>query len=269
MSLRGKVTIVTGSTAGIGRSIAEHLASLEAHVVITSRNIDTARGVANEIASNGGSVTYQCFELENIDSGRMLIDKVIEKQGRLDFLVNNAISRPTPLSSELMQGANHKKMHDYITYNITHMLALTLNAYPHLKRSKGAVLNIGSVIVNRHILGTLLYSIVKGAMTQMTKALAAEWANDRIRVNQINPGFVITDSFQRQIPETYARSIVDAYKQHHPVGQVGDAGEISVLAGHIVSNELRWMTGSVVDIDGGYSVEGISNPIEMLMQNKD
>jgi NAD(P)-dependent dehydrogenase (short-subunit alcohol dehydrogenase family) len=264
MPLHGKIVVITGSTAGIGQSIAEHLASLGAHVVITSRNLKTAEREAKKIASLGGSVTCQCFKLENQNSGKELIDTVLAEHDRLDILVNNAISRPTPLSSELMHDFRYEKLHDYITNNITNILALTLRAYPHLKKTKGSVLNVGSVIIKRHILGTLLYSIVKGAMTQMTKALAAEWAQDQVRVNQINAGFVLTDSFQKQFPAEISQSLTDIYRSHHPIGRVGEPRNIGVLAGHLLSDELSWMTGSVVDMDGGYSVKGIPNPIQSL-----
>ena len=264
MPLHDKIAIITGSTEGIGNRIAAHLASLGSHVVITSRNRETAEKAARELASCGGSVTCQCFELQNQQSGKALIENVIAEHGRLDILINSAISRPTPLSSALVQNFDYDQLQLYITSNITHVLALTLRAYPYLKKTKGSVLNIGSTIINRHILGTLLYSVAKGAMAQMTKALAAEWAPDRIRVNQINPGFVLTDSFQKLIPQDHFHEVTDLYRRHHPLGKVGDPRNIGVLAGHMLSDELSWMTGSIVDIDGGYSVKGIPNPLNSI-----
>lgn len=225
MSLTGKVAVVTGSSKGIGKSIALHLSSLGASVVVTSRNVDAAGKVVDEIQRQGGTAAACCFELEKTESGKDLIHAVVSRFKRMDILVNNAVSRPTPPSSELMEGLNHEKIDEYITTNITNPLALTMGAYPHLKKTGGSVLNIGSAIVNRHIKGTLLYAVVKGALTQMTRALAAEWAKDGIRINQINPGFVLTDAFVSQVPEAYARQIVEAFEGCHPVGRVmiGDA----------------------------------------------
>lgn len=262
MMLKNKIAIITGSTDGIGKGILEYMASMGAHVIITSRNIQKAQRMADDIIERGLAATPCRFELKNPSTGRALIKQVLEKHGQINILVNNAISRPTPSSSELLDDPDNSKLQEYITTNIANVLALTLHCYPHLKNSKGCVLNIGSVVTNRHIMNTLLYGVVKGALTQMTKALAAEWAKDDIRINQINPGFVLTDAFKKQIPEEILPNILEKFKQHHPIDRLGNPLDIGALSTFMVSDELSWMTGSVVDIDGGYSVQGMPNPFE-------
>ncbi len=262
MSLTDKVAIVTGSSKGIGRSIALRLASMGAGVVVTSRSPEDALIVVGEIEKQGGRAAAFPFDLERIEGGKELVGGVVERFGRLDILVNNALSRPTPPSSELVGGENPGMIEAYVTTNITRSLSLTMSAYPHLKKTGGSVLNIGSVIVNRHIKGTLMYAVVKGAVTQATKALASEWAGDGIRVNQINPGFVLTDAFVSQVPDEEIRErIVRGFAEKHPLGRVGDPSAVAILAGNILCDDLSWMTGSILDVDGGYSVEGIENPV--------
>lgn len=257
MALEGKVAIITGSTGGIGRSIAEHLSSLGAHVVVTSRDLEKAAGVAAELTDSGRRATPGCFLLEEQSTGKELIETVLAVHQRIDILVNNAISHPS-LPPLPLQDLEYEQLEGGISANLTNVIALTARAYPHLKRSKGSVLNIGSAVVNRNMAGIPLYTIVKGALTQLTKTLASEWAKDGIRVNQINPGFVKTDAFKNiGIPEEQVPAFIEYYRQFHPLGRVGEPQDIGTLATFMVSDDASWLTGAIVDMDGGYSAQGI------------
>lgn len=255
--LEGKVAIVTGSTGGIGKSIASYLASKGAQVVVTSRDLGKAKDVASEIIKNGGD-SFPCqYVLEDPESGKILLDQVIAQYKQLDILVNNAFSHPA-LPAMAMEKMNYQNLQLGITTNLTNVLELIILAFKHLKITRGNVLNIGSVVVNRNMLGIPLYAIVKGALTQATKVLAAEWAKDGICVNQINPGFVQTDAFKNiGVPEDYHAGIIEHYRQFHPTGRIGVPSDISSLAALMVSDETSWMTGAIVDVDGGFSVQGV------------
>ena len=257
MTLNGKVAIVTGSAGGIGRGIAEKLASLGVQVVITSRAIERAEKVAAEITDKYGSATFGCFELENKDSGTELLDTVYKQFNRIDILVNNAVSHPT-LPPLPLEGLDYNLLQAGITANLSNVIHLTAQAHTYLKETKGSVLNIGSAVVNRNMLGIPLYSILKGALSQMTKSLAAEWAKDCIRVNQINPGMVKSEAYKNiGIPPEIYSDMVKKYAEFHPLGRVGEPKEIGALAGQFLSEEVSWMTGAIVDMDGGYSIQGV------------
>ncbi len=259
--MKGKVAVVTGSTAGIGRSIALYFASAGAHVAVTGRNKDTAEKLAHEIQNQGGAATPFRFDLSDPSGGEALLDKVIKSCGRLDILVNNAICGGSDYLPRIhLQDMNYDQIQKGITANITNTLVLIGKAYPYLKQAKGNMLNIGSVVVNRKMLGIpLLYTIIKGAVTQVTLLLAAEWAGDGIRVNQINPGCVQSDAFKKPgISEDHRKSVYDHYQKFHPLGRVGIPDDIGALAAFMVSDEAAWMTGSVVDMDGGYTIQGVS-----------
>lgn len=259
MMLKDKVAIITGSSGGLGKGIALSFASQGARVVITSRDIKRAQRTAYEINRLGGEAYPCCFDLEDPSDSETLLGKVLEEFRHLDILVNNALNRPgTPLM--LLQNMDYSQLQSLITSNLTNVLALTGQAYPYLKKTSGNVLNIGSVIVNRNMLGIPLYAILKGALTQATKALAAEWAADGIRVNQINPGFVRTDTFVKKMPAEHLGPIIEHYRRQHPLGRVGESQEIGDLAAYMVSSHSAWMTGSVVDMDGGFSVQGVAFP---------
>ncbi|MCI5125044.1 MAG: SDR family oxidoreductase [Candidatus Electrothrix sp. AR5] len=258
-SLDGKVAIVTGSSSGIGKGIAAALANNGAHVVATSRTYERAVKVVEEIIRQGGRATPCSFDLEDHLSGEQLLDTVKKQLNRVDILVNNAISRDSITPNHFSE-LQYKNLTSGITNNLTNIMHLTSQAYPYLKATKGIVLNIGSVIVSRHVSGLLLYSIIKGGITRLTKGLASEWANDRIRVNQINPGFVETDSIVDKYPEKVIKDYKEQWRHHHPLGQIGTSEDIFELALYMVSDKARWMTGSVIDIDGGFSVQGVPFP---------
>ena len=260
MLLKGKIAIITGSAGGIGHGIATRLADQGAHVVLTSRSVERGRIVAQEIEETGGAASCRRFVLEDVTSGEELIDSVVAEHGRLDILINNAVSHPTlpPMPLEAM---THAQLQEGISTNLTNVLTLTSRAFPHLEKVRGCVLNIGSVAVNRNMLGIPLYTILKGALTQMTKVLAAEWAAAGVRVNQINPGAVQSEALRNiGIPDEYVAPLLAHYQQYHPLGRLGTPDDIGSLAGFMVSDDAAWMTGAVVDMDGGYSVQGVPVP---------
>lgn len=258
MDLTGKVAVITGSAGGIGRGIAERFAAHGAHVYITSRNLDRAKNVAEEIASNGGQTGFCYFELENQTSGGEMIETVSQQCGRLDILVNNAISHPT-LPPAQLQDICYEKLEAGIVANLTNVIYLTSQAHKYLKKSGGNVINIGSATVTRNLLGIPLYTILKGAISQMTKTLAAEWAADSIRVNQINPGMIQTESYKNSgVSEDIFAERVKKYLQLHPLGRVGVPKDIGGLTAFLASDAADWITGAEMAVDGGFSVQGLS-----------
>ncbi|MCI5221166.1 MAG: SDR family oxidoreductase [Candidatus Electrothrix sp. AR4] len=259
-SLDGKVAIVTGSSSGIGKKIAFALAKNGAHIIVTSRAYERAAKVAEEIVQQGGRAMPYSFELEHHRSGERLLNNVSDQLKKIDILVNNAISRET-IAPARFSDLQNDNLTSVITANLTNTMYFTSQAYPYLKLTKGIVLNIGSVIVNRHVTGLLLYSVVKGAISQFTKGLSSEWADNGIRINQINPGFVATDSTADRYPERILKEYKVQLQDHHPLGRIGKSKDIAELAAYMVSDEARWMTGAIVDMDGGYSIQGVPFPL--------
>lgn len=255
-----KVAIVTGSSGGIGRAIAEKLAQEGITVVITSRTKATADEVAQQIRKTGGEALGAEFNLDAPGSGSELVGYVLSKLGRIDYLVNNAISHPTlpPLPFEAL---NAELIQAGVNANLTNTLLLTHAAYPSLQKTQGAVLNIGSAVVNRHIQGIPLYAIIKGALSQATKALAAEWAKDGIRVNQLNPGFTQTEAYKNiGITKEQADAVFAYYQGFHAQNRVGQPGEIAETAAFLLSDHSKWTTGTIVDVDGGLSIQAVPAP---------
>lgn len=249
--------IITGASKGIGRGIAEQLARRGAAVVVTSRQQALAESTAREIQQMGGDALGLAFDIEDQDGLENLVDACVAHYGRLDILVNNAMSTSCvpPLEALSLQQISFA-----MTANLTNTLLLTQFARPHLQATGGNVLNIGSVVVNRHILGMPLYAIVKGGISQMTKALAAEWANEGIRVNCVNPGFIRSSSLDElNLPPEAMEAIERHCEQFHPLGnRVGEPADVGELAAYVTSDAAKLMTGSIINLDAGLSIQGFS-----------
>ena len=248
------VALVTGSSKGIGKAIAQELVSKGMRVVVTSRDLQFAQDVAKKIDSTGDSAIGLAFDICDVMSLREVVSQTIEHFGRLDVLVNNAVSQDCLIPSAEF---DQVKIMTTITENISHSYLLCLEAYPYLKRSKGNILNIGSVVTNRYLLGLPLYGLIKGSMIELTKVLAAEWAKDDIRVNAINPGFTRTCAFSDLgMDEDTVNACYDFYAQYQPLSGVGDPASIANAAVFLTATSASFVTGSVLDVDGGYSIKG-------------
>lgn len=255
MSEERKVALITGSTKGIGQGIALAMADQDIITVITSRKPEDAKQAAQLINDKGGTALGLEFSLENPDHLPALIEQTVKAFGRLDILVNNAITQNAAMP---LSAVSEDQINSIFTTNISHILLLCRYAYPHLKSTKGSIINIGSVITNRHVLGLPLYAIIKGAILQMTKVLASEWAQDGIRVNAINPGFTRTSVLESLgLPTSYINNAFEFYTQYHALNRIAQLSDIGRVASFLSAPESGLISGSIFEIDGGYSIRGL------------
>jgi len=265
MGMQKKTAIVTGSTKGIGNGIANELAAKGFNVVITSRKEEQASKAAEEINAKGiaGKAIGTYFDLEKPESAQVLLNQSLNEFGRLDVLVNNALSNSCVLP---LHKLSDEQISFALTSNITNILLLCRLMHDELVKTKGNIINISSAVVNRHIVGMPLYTIAKGALEQMTKVLASKWAEDHVRVNAINPGFVKTSaSADFGVPEDIIEKGREFRKRYHPLGRLGEPEDIGKLAAFLASDDAMFMTGSIIDCDAGYSIQGIPlNPDDLI-----
>ncbi|HEY0375087.1 MAG TPA: glucose 1-dehydrogenase [Amnibacterium sp.] len=246
--LTGRTAVVTGSTRGLGRAFARALAEAGANIVIVGRNAAGAAEVEQELGALGvGTLVVLADMTVRADIERMLAEGV-DRFGRVDVLVNNAgacIHKPALEVTD-------EEWRDVMGVNLDGLWIASQVFGRHMIESGGGVIvNIGSMsasIVNRPQWQPA-YNASKAAVHHLTRSLAAEWAPHGVRVNALAPGYMHTDMTPLHEPRFQRYWIEDTPQQR--------AGEPDELAGAIVflaSDASSFMTGSVLTIDGGYSV---------------
>lgn len=246
--LSGKVAVITGSSRGIGRSIAEHMARAGARVVISSRKPGPCDAVVQAIRAAGGEAIAIPANISKVEQLYLLADKTLETWGQIDVLVCNAASNPYfgPMSGEgLTDAVFDKIMHN----NVLSQLRLVNRVAPQMaERGGGSIILISSVggLRGDAFLGT--YNLSKAADMQLARNLAVEWGKSNIRVNAIAPGLIKTD-FARALWQNpdLAKRIEDVT----PLGRIGDPDDIGPVAVMLASRAGAYITGQVLVVDGG------------------
>ena len=245
-SLEQKVALITGSSRGIGKAIAEAMAGAGARVVISSRKADACERVAEDIRGAGGeAIAIPCnvSETAGLDS---LVDRTLAHWDRIDVLVCNAAVNPHfGPSQEIEESAFDKVM----TTNVKNVLWLCRAVIPQMaEREDGAVIIVSSIAGLKGTRRLGAYAISKAADMQLTRNLALEWGPRNVRVNCIAPGLVRTD-FARALwedPENRAKALA-AY----PLGRLGEPEDVAGAAVFLASRAGAWITGHTLVVDGG------------------
>jgi len=244
--LTDKVSIITGASKGIGKAIAEGLASHGSKVVISSRKQDAVDEVANEFKEKGYESTGIACHVGDSDQLKTLVEKTVVKYGRVDVLVNNAATNPYfgPIE-ELDMGAYQKTMQ----VNVEAAIVLSNLAHKEMvKIGGGSIINISSIEGIHASAMFSAYNLSKASLIMLTKNQAAEWGKDNVRVNVICPGFVKTKLSQMLWTN---ESVHDQLIQKIPLGRMAQPEEMAGLAIFLASGASSYMTGSTIVNDGG------------------
>lgn len=247
--MSGQVAVITGSTRGIGKAIAEAMASAGAKVVISSRKADVCDAVAAEINDGGGEAIAIPCNISYRDQLQALVDGTIEKWGKIDSLVCNAAVNPYygPLSG-ISDEAYDKIMNSNVRSNVW----LCNMAIPQMaERGGGSVIIISSVaaFIGSNVLGA--YGLSKAADASLARNLAVECGPQNVRANCINPAIIRTD-FARALwenPKTYARAVAN-----YPLKRIGEPEEVAGAAVFLASKAGSFVTGQTLIIDGGSTI---------------
>ncbi len=247
--LTDKVAVVTGSTKGIGKAIAEAFAAHGARVVISSRKADACEAVAESIRSDGGTAVAIPCNVSHKEDLAALVEKTHEELGAIDILVCNAAVNPYYGSSLEIPDSAFQKTLDV---NIGSVLALTRLVAPDMKeRRDGAVIIVSSVggLNGSPVLGA--YCVTKAADMQIARNLAVELGPSNIRVNCIAPGLVKTD-FARALWENDERRA--AVEGMTPMRRLGEPEDLAGIAVYLASQAGAWTTGQTFVVDGGRTI---------------
>ncbi|CAN0926518.1 Tropinone reductase homolog [Linum grandiflorum] len=250
--LDGMTALVTGGTRGIGHAIVEELAELGVTVHTCARTQTDIDRCLREWQSKGYKVTASACDVLHRDQRQNLVEDVSSAfDGKLNILVNNsAIALPkeavdfTAEDMTTVMGTNFES-----AYHLSQL------SHPLLKASgNGNIINISSIASFVSFPQNALYSSSKGAMNQMTRSLACEWARDNIRVNAIAPGLIQTSMLQARNDDD--RELIDTIIRQIPMKRVGEANEISSWVAFLSCPAAAYTTGQVIAVDGGFTVNG-------------
>ena len=249
--LSGKVALITGSSRGIGRAIAQQMAAHGARVVISSRKADACEAVAAEITAAGGSAFAHACHVGDKAQLQALVDATLRKWGQIDVVVGNAAANPAfGPSIQTPDEVWQKIIHTNVLSNVW-LCNMTLPAMA--ERRDGVVIivsSIGGLLGSAH-LGA--YCISKAADMQLARNLAVEWSPCNIRVNCIAPGIIRTD-FSRALWDDPQRA--EAFARHNPLRRLGEPGDVAGVAVMLASRAGAFITGQTLVVDGGSLIGG-------------
>lgn len=248
-----KIVVVTGGARGIGRACCLRLAEEGAAVAVTDTLDEEGRAVAGEIAQAGGRSEYWHLDVTEESEWERVIADVSSHYGGLDGLVNNAGVAGINKSTENISKAEWEHVMDI---NVTGVFLGTKHAIPRLReRHGGSIVNLSSIYGIVGAGDVPPYHASKGAVRIMTKNDAITYAPEAIRINSVHPGYIWTP-----LVEELGRSLgydANGFQQElggrHPVGHVGEPDDIAWGIVYLISDESKFMTGSELVIDGGYT----------------
>lgn len=252
ISLKDKVAIVTGSSKGLGKSYAETLASAGADLVVNSRHGEELKEVVDAIKGMGRKVLAVEGDLSNEKDIKMLVEKTLKEYGKIDILVNNAATERVNIPPE----ETSLESWNYVMNTNVNGVFLTCKEVGKvmIKQKRGKIINLaslcGSFVIKETHGGS--YDVSKSAIIGLTRVLASEWAKYNITVNAIAPGFYNTPANYKYFTDNkeFAAKLLDSV----PLGKFGDVEEMGGVAVFLASDVCNYMTGSIIFIDGGFSI---------------
>lgn len=251
----GKTAIVTGGAVGIGRAICLQLAKEGAKVAVTDINETAGQAVVALIKESGGIANYWTIDTSDEDNVREAFAHIAREFGSIDVLVNNAgiagVNKPT-------HEIRKDEWNAVMNVNINGVFYCTKHAIPAMKQAGGgSIINLSSIYGIVGAADLPPYHASKGAVRMMSKNDALLYAPDKIRVNSVYPGFIWTplvDSLAQAAPEG-AEAFKRQLDSRHPIGQIGEADDIAYGVLYLASDEAKFVTGSELVIDGGYTAQ--------------
>ncbi|MDR3472462.1 MAG: SDR family oxidoreductase [Devosia sp.] len=244
----GQAVIVTGGGNGIGRAAALLLAAAGASVAVLDKHSEQAAAVAAEIAGTGGTATAYPVDVTDENGLTAAFDDFAGKGGRLDILVNNAgMAIRAPATELSLEDWNR-----VVAVNLTGMFLCARLAARHMRRfgTGGAIVNTASIMgLSGGLYPNVAYQTTKGGVVNMTRALALEWAADRIRVNAVAPTYVNTRFIAAL---TGNAEVLATIKAATPMGRLAEPEEIAEAILFLASPAAAMITGTILPVDGGY-----------------
>jgi NAD(P)-dependent dehydrogenase (short-subunit alcohol dehydrogenase family) len=249
MKLKGKIAIVTGGSKGIGLGCAHACGRHGASIVIASRGDDAGLAAERELKAEGIDAVYIPCDVTQHDDIEKMIAATANRFGRIDCVINNAGWHPPAMTIEEISLDDFESL---VKLNLTSTFLACKYAVPHLKKTRGSLINMSSAVAEFGQASAVSYVTTKAGQIGMTRALAVDLAPHGVRVNAVAPAGVMTPLMQEWANTEYnpqaALAMVDRW---HPIGRMARIDEIGEVCAFLASDEASFMTGQVMVVDGG------------------
>jgi len=247
MTLKDKVVLITGAAQGIGAEIAQKLSNLEANIALNdiSAREQNLRNLRTEIEDKNVKVRYFIADISKWAEVEKMIAQIQEFFGRLDILVNNAAI----IKDRTLGKMTLKEWKEVIDVDLTGVFNCTKASLPLIVQSQGKIINISSVVGQRGNFGQTNYAAAKAGLIGFTKSLAKEVGRSGVTVNAIAPGFIASPLTQ-DLPQELKMTV----KKMTSLGRFGQPEEVANLVSFLASEESSFITGAVINIDGGLAI---------------
>ncbi|HZG57982.1 glucose 1-dehydrogenase [Paenibacillus sp.] len=250
MRLAEKITLITGSGSGIGRSTALLFAREGATVIVNDLDAEKGRETVDEIAAAGGKAAFFKADVTNPEQVKAMVDAVVAQFGRIDVLFNNAGVSGVGMLHEVEPEAWDRVM----TINIRGVFLPSKYVLPYMmERRSGSIINMSSCIAEIGLAKRASYSATKGAVLSLTKSMQVDYAPYNIRVNALLPGTIMTPFVENYLRTSYddPEAAIASLKTRQLSGDLGRPDDVANAALFLASDESKFMMGSPLYIDGG------------------
>jgi Tropinone reductase 1 len=250
-TLKGKKALVTGGTKGIGLAIVEEFLALGAEVFLVARNQQEVDNLVVTLQSRGSIVDGLAGDVSEGPVRTKIIETLTQRWGRLDILVNNVGTNVRRRFIEYNE-EEYRRLFDINLFSLTEMCRL---AHPLLAKGENAsVINMASVAGSFDVQSGPPYGMTKAAIIQLSRHLAAEWAEYNIRVNSVSPWYIATPL---TVPVLTKKDRLDKILARTPMNRVGQPAEVASAVAYLAMDHASYITGQDLKVDGGMSVKGL------------
>jgi len=246
--LDGQLALITGASAGIGRAIAQELLGLGARVRMVARGADALDDARAELldAFPGRDIQALPGDMADDEQRRQVLDWVEDEGEGLHILINNAGGNLTRAAQEYAED----EWREIFEINLFSAFELSRYAYPLLTRHPAScIVNVGSVCGLTHVRSGAPYGMSKAALHQMTRNLAAEWADDGVRVNAVAPWYIRTRRTSGKLSDP---DYLDEVLERTPLGRIGEVEEVAAAVAFLCLPAASYITGQCLAVDGGF-----------------